>query len=185
MFLIAAFVAAGLLHSAWLRSARSRRLAIPLDFGRTFRGRRIFGANKTVRGFTVMVPGAALCFAGLATALTLLNGALPQSIWQLSTTAYALLGAWAGLGFMLAELPNSFLKRQLGIAPGDAPAGRAAMIVCFFIDRCDSIVGMLVAVTIAVPTSWATWGWVMLLGPAIHWSFSVLLYHLGVKARPA
>jgi hypothetical protein len=44
---------------------------------------------------------------------------------------------------------------------------------------------MLAAVTIAVPTPWTTWLWVVILGPAIHWSFSVLLYRLGVKARPA
>lgn len=185
LFLIVAFVIAGLLHSMWLRSERSRRLAIPLDGGRTFRGRRIFGANKTLRGFAVMVPAAALSFAGVAALLALPNDTVPSSLWQLSIAQYAALGAWAGLGFMLAELPNSFLKRQLGIGPGEAPRSRAAAIVCFVIDRLDSIVGMLAAVSLAVPTPSAMWGWVILLGPAIHWSFSVLLFRLGVKARPA
>jgi hypothetical protein len=185
LFLIVAFVIAGLLHSAWLRSSSSRRFAIPLDGGGTFRGRRIFGENKTVRGFAVMVPATALCFAALAFLLAQPTGVVPDALWQLSPTNYGILGAWAGLGFMLGELPNSFLKRQFDVAPGEAPKAPVAAVVCFLIDRLDSIVGMLAAVSLVVPTPWATWGWVILLGPAIHWSFSVLLYRLGVKARPA
>jgi hypothetical protein len=184
LFLIVAFVLAGLLHSAWLRSPVSRRLAIPLDGGARIRGRRIFGENKTVRGFVIMIPAAALVFMGLG----MLARAWPDmaaGLWQLTPLGFAALGAWAALGFMLGELPNSFVKRQLDIAPGDAARGRVAATIGFVVDRLDSIVGMLAAVTLAVPTSWTTWVWVLVLGPAIHWSFSVLLYRLGVKARPA
>ena len=184
IFLIVAFVLAGLLHSAWLRSPASRRLAIPIDGGAHFRGRRVFGENKTVRGFVVMVPAAALMFVALAGAARTLPD-LAASLWPLGLGGYAALGAWAALGFMLGELPNSFVKRQLDVAPGDAPRGRVAALVGFVVDRLDSIVGMLTAVTIAVPTPWTTWLWVLILGPTIHWSFSVLLYRLGVKARPA
>ena len=184
IFLIVAFVLAGLLHSAWLRSPASRRLAIPIDGGAHFRGRRVFGENKTVRGFVVMVPAAALMFVALAAAARTLPE-LAASRWPLSLGGYATLGAWAALGFMLGELPNSFVKRQLDVAPGQAARGRAAALVGFVVDRLDSIVGMLTAVTIAVPPPWMTWLWVLLLGPTIHWSFSVLLYRLGVKARPA
>ena len=41
----------------WFKSPRSARFALPLDGGRTFRGRRLFGSNKTWKGFVVMVPG--------------------------------------------------------------------------------------------------------------------------------
>jgi CDP-2,3-bis-(O-geranylgeranyl)-sn-glycerol synthase len=185
IFLIVAFVLAGLLHSAWLRSSVSRRLMIPLDAGATVRGRRVFGDNKTVRGFVVMVPAAAISFAALAGAMARLSPALAAAVWPLSASGFAALGAWAGLGFMLGELPNSFVKRQLDIAPGDTPRGRGATVAGFVVDRLDSIVGMLAAVSLAAPTPWMTWLYVLLLGPAIHWSFSVLLYRIGVKARPA
>jgi hypothetical protein len=184
IFLIVAFVLAGLLHSAWLRSPVSRRLAIPIDGGAHVRGRRVFGENKTVRGFVVMVPATALMFVVLAAAARTLPD-LAASLWPLSLGGYAALGAWAALGFMLGELPNSFVKRQLDVAPGQAAHGRVAALVGFVVDRLDSIVGMLTAVTLAVPTPWTTWLWVLILGPTIHWSFSVLLYRLGVKARPA
>lgn len=61
-FLVAAFLPAGLLHAAWLRAAASRRLAVPLDGGLTFRGRRLLGDNKTVRGLAVFVPAAGASF---------------------------------------------------------------------------------------------------------------------------
>jgi len=184
LFLIVAFVLAGLAHSAWLRSPVSRRLSIPLDGGARFRGRRIFGDNKTIRGFVVMIPAAAAAFGVLALAAGV-SPTIRSGLWDLTPAGYTVLGAWAALGFMLGELPNSFVKRQLDIGPGEAAGGRTAAIIGFVVDRLDSIVGMLAAVSVAVPTSRSTWLWVFVLGPAIHWSFSVLLYRLGVKARPA
>jgi CDP-2,3-bis-(O-geranylgeranyl)-sn-glycerol synthase len=178
LFLIAAMSVAGLLHSAWLRSPLSRPLTIPIDGGGTFRGRRIFGDNKTIRGFVAIVPGAALSFAALSLVFA-------PAQWSLTLTEYAILGAVAGLGFMLGELPNSFVKRQLGVMPGETPRSSTAIILTSIMDRLDSILGMLIAVSLTVPTSWATWGWMLLLGPAVHLSFSVLLFKLGVKRRAA
>jgi hypothetical protein len=185
LFLVVTFVVAGIAHSLWLRTATSRRLLVPLDGGLSVRGRRVFGENKTVRGFAVMVPAASAAFAG---AFALSQRFFPQfaeSLWPLSIVGYAALGAWAGLGFMLGELPNSFAKRQLDIAPGMAPRGTVGTIVTFIVDRTDSIIGMLAFVSIATPTPWMTWAYALMIGPGIHLAFSALLYRLGVKARPA
>lgn len=185
LFLIVAFVLAGLLHSLWLHSRISQALAIPLDGGRTFRGLPILGENKTLRGFVVMIPAAALAFAAVAAVVSLPGGVPPATLWQLTPVGYAALGAWAGFGFMAGELPNSFFKRRLGILPGKAPASGLIAAICFTIDRTDSIVGMLAAVTLAERTPWMTWVWVLALGPSIHWVFSWWLFRLGVKGRPA
>jgi CDP-2,3-bis-(O-geranylgeranyl)-sn-glycerol synthase len=185
LFLILALVLAGLLHSLWLHSRVSQALAIPLDGGRMFRGRPILGENKTLRGFVVMIPAAALAFAAVAGAVSLPQGVLPATLWQLSPAGYAALGTWAGFGFMAGELPNSFVKRRLGILPGQTPASGLARAICFTIDRTDSIVGMLAAVTVAVHTPWMTWLWVLVLGPSIHLLFSWWLFRLGVKRRLA
>ena len=99
------------------------------------------------------------------------------------TAQYALLGLACGLAFMLAELPNSFVKRQLGIGPG-LPASRPLLRAVFFVvDRCDSVLGVLIAASLLVPLPAATWYWVLLLGPCVHAVFSVMLHRLGVKAR--
>lgn len=182
LFLVVTFVIAGIAHSMWLRTAASRRLLIPLDGGLRFRGRRVFGENKTVRGFAVMVPATALAFPLVRNFLPLFAA---ENLWPLSTAGYAALGAWAGLGFMLGELPNSFVKRQLDVAPGMAPRGTLGTVATFVVDRVDSILGMLAFVSIAVPTPWMTWAYALIIGPGIHLAFSALLYRLGVKARPA
>jgi len=185
MFIIVALTLAGLAHSAWLGSRWSKALSIPLDGGARFRGRRLFGDNKTVRGFVVMIPAASISFALLFACVSLFSPGLTGNLWQMSTRDYAILGAWAGLGFMAGELPNSFVKRQLDIEPGQAPHNRLAALGSFVVDRIDSIVGMLIAVTLAAPTPWLTWLFVLLIGPGIHLAFSVLLYRLGVKERAA
>jgi CDP-diglyceride synthetase len=185
LFIVVAFVLAGLAHSAWLGSRWSRALLIPLDGGLRVRGRRVFGDNKTVRGFVVMIPAAAFAFWALSAVLSAAAPSVASSLWAISSREYAVLGAWAGLGFMLGELPNSFIKRQLDVAPGQAPRGRTAALFSFVVDRLDSIIGMLLAITLVVPTPWLTWLFVILIGPAIHLAFSVLLYRLGVKERAA
>jgi CDP-2,3-bis-(O-geranylgeranyl)-sn-glycerol synthase len=184
LFLLATFVLAGCAQVSWLASRWSRRFAIPLDGGATFRGRRLFGANKTWRGLVVMVPATAGSFALVA---QIAGHGRPEAIglWPLPTWKYALLGAWVGLGFMLGELPNSFIKRQLDIAPGASAHGISRGIWQFIGDRADSGIGMLCALTLAVPTPWQTWALVLLAGSAIHWSFSLVLFVLRVKPRPA
>jgi CDP-archaeol synthase len=185
LFLTVAFIVAGLAHSAWLRMPASRRLLLPLDGGAHFRGKRVFGENKTVRGFVVMVPAATVSFAALRAIVSRVSPSVAAELWRLDARGYAVLGAIAGLGFMLGELPNSFVKRQLDVAPGMAPPSRVGVAMTFVVDRVDSIVGMLIAISLTVPTSWATWAYVLLIGPGIHLAFSVLLYRIGVKARPA
>ena len=185
LFLILAFMLAGLLHSLWLKNRFSQTLAIPLDGGRMFRGRPILGENKTLRGFVVMIPAAALAFTAISVLISLPHGVPPATLWQLTPAGYAALGAWAGFGFMAGELPNSFVKRQLGILPGQAPASDRTRVICFIVDHVDSIVGMLTAVTVAVHTPWTTWLWVLILGPSIHLLFSWWLFRMGVKRRPA
>jgi hypothetical protein len=181
-FLLAAFVLAGMAQTAWFAMPLSRRFSRPLDGGALFRGRRVFGEHKTWRGFVVMIPAAAASFAALAAAIGDPAGA---GLWPLTPIGYAGLGACAGFGFMAGELPNSLLKRQLGIAPGAAPHMGVAAAAQFALDRIDSGIGMLLVVSLVAGLPARTWLLVLVVGPSIHWAFSVLMFHLGLKARPA
>ena len=180
LFLLAAFTLAGVAQTAWFASSASRRFALPLDGGLMLRGQRLFGEHKTVRGFVVMLPASAAAFA-------LLGGIIPRAagLWDMSAGVYAFAGFVAGLGFMAGELPNSFIKRQLGVAPGAATHGGVACWVQFMADRLDSGIGMLLALTALLPVPWQTWAVVLAAGPSIHWSFSLVMFRLGLKARAA
>jgi hypothetical protein len=181
-FLLLAFVVAGTAQTAWFAAPASRRFTQPLDAGLTLRGRRLFGENKTRRGFIGMVPASAAAFALLA---VLAGDPAALGLWPLSTSGYALAGAIAGFGFMAGELPNSFVKRQLDIAPGGAPRRPLASACQFAVDRLDSGIGMLVALNAFVAVPRGSVAVVLIAGPFIHWTFSVLMFHLGLKPRPA
>lgn len=185
LVILLAMSAAGVAHGVWMRSAVSRRFAAPIDGRRTFRGRRIFGDHKTVRGFMAIVPAAGVAFALLGVARDAGVAWLQPGLWGLTPGALFGLGAWAGLCFMAGELPNSFYKRQRGIAPGEVPAIGAERVLCLVVDRLDSTLAVLVGMSLVVGLHWQTWCAVLLLGPFVHLAFSALLHVLGVKARYA
>ena len=85
---------------------------------------------------------------------------------------------------MAGELPNSFIKRQLDVAPGQPAGGRCLRPLFFLVDRLDSTLGMLLALAIVVPVPWRTWMYVVASGPLVHLTFSVALFQLGIKRRP-
>ena len=180
LFLVAAFLLAGSAQALWLASEASRRWAWPLDGGRTFRGRRLLGDNKTARGFVVMVPVTGVAFMVLALAGSGISG-----LWPLTPAQYLALGLLAGAGCMLGELPNSFIKRQLRIPPGSPAAGPVARRIFFVVDRLDSTLGALGALMLSIPVPPATVVYVLLVGVALHGALSVVTFRLGGKARPA
>lgn len=183
LLIIAAFSAAGVLHVLWLRWPLSSALAVPIDAGWRWRGRRVLGEHKTLRGFAAIVPATGLLFAALGATRDWLPPWLAAGLWQMETAELLLLGVWAAFWFMAGELPNSFLKRQWGLAPGDVPAAGAKRAICLLLDRVDSILAMLLALALVVPVPALTWLLVLVFGPGIHFLFSVLLWLTQVKKR--
>lgn len=181
--ILAAMGAAGISHSLWLRSSLAQSWITPLDLGASLRGKRIFGDNKKVRGLLVMPLAAALAFFVLGTARAELPAWIAGGLWPVSNAHLAWVGLVAGAAFMLAELPNSFAKRRLQIAPGRSADRGALRVVFLCVDRFDSSIGSLAAISICVPLSWMTWTWALLLGALLHAGFSAVLYFAGVKAR--
>ena len=201
LLVILPVVLAGIVHSAVIRGNWLPSLAQPLDFGAQLGGRPLLGANKTFRGPLVMLAGSALAAWALSLALNAagmaecaLHPALPcaplaAARWlphgfefMLAPERAAMLGALMGLGYALGELPNSFIKRWLGIAPGGNPGGVAGFL-CYLADQVDSVLG----VTVLLGCFYAPPAEVLLallaLGSLIHIVFDYCLYLTGVKHR--
>jgi CDP-2,3-bis-(O-geranylgeranyl)-sn-glycerol synthase len=133
-----------LAHGLCIRFGLARGLAVPIDRGATLRGRRLFGDNKTWRGIVCVALGTALGFVLIRPA------AVAPGVR--SRLGLAVLGLAVGAAAMLAELPNSLLKRQLGIAPG-RQGGGVAGIVFHVLDQVDVVCGAwLVLWAVAPPT---------------------------------
>jgi CDP-diglyceride synthetase len=152
-------VIAGVLHMLVVKRQLLSWLALPLDGGLTLGGIQLLGPNKTWRGVLVMVAASAAVGAlqgALGGAWAERAGWASVDALQLGggsfTRGYAWLNAVFGLGYVLGELPNSFAKRRLGIAPGLHGRGLAGRLF-LLLDHCDSVLAALVlaAVTCGVP----------------------------------
>jgi CDP-archaeol synthase len=126
LYLFAPLVLSSALSGIVLRFDLLPALRKPIDAGKTVFGRRLFGDNKTWRGVATALAG---CIASVAAQKYMIG---PHAGW-LAVARYdelnpLLFGAAFGMGAMGGELPNSFVKRQLGVRPGEATSGILAVL---------------------------------------------------------
>jgi hypothetical protein len=180
-------ILAGILNMAWVKTPMMCSWAKPIDGGRTMRdGRRIFGDHKTWKGFAGMVGLGAIC--GLAWgALTSSTGLAPYNLFQ---TAHAptpewnaATGALLGLAYGLFELPNSFLKRRVGITPGKTHGG-AWTILFVVLDQIDSVIGCALVFAATTSISLAMVVGIIVVGGVTHVVLNLLLYAAKLRDNP-
>ena len=107
-------IVSGLVHLAVLKLDLMPALRrMPIDGGATFRGRRLFGDNKTWRGAVVTITTMTVTAWALAK-IHACCFALPTLVPFAETHPVAW-GLLLGTGYILGELPNSFVKRQIGL----------------------------------------------------------------------
>ncbi len=136
---------------------------LPMDFGRNFfDGRRIFGTNKTFRGF----------FFGWG--IGFLVGIAEVAIFGLAKYGI-MLSILTPLGALCGDLAGAFLKRRLNIAPGG---------LLPIVDQINFVVG---AVLFSLPLGIITWelaATVMIITPPIHLFTNFLAFKLKLKSNP-
>ena len=115
-------------------------LAYPIDGGKTFRGKPIFGPNKTIRGIVCVGVGTAILFVLQSDLLHFVPAFRSIELFDYGRENGWLLGFALGTSAMLSELPNSFVKRQLNVAPGE-PASGAVQSLFYFVDQLDLLLG--------------------------------------------
>jgi hypothetical protein len=163
-------------HAPVLKWDLFRGLTKPVDGGRTLRGRRLFGDNKTWRGALFMTAGPAVAAV-----------ALHRSAWyrrrlpaEIRDADPALIGALLGLGVFAGELPNSFLKRQLDIAPGGQRRDAVGVAISL-VDQADFVVTSLALLR-------PVWRWSaraaaesLAVATAVHLPLNVVGYAIGAR----
>ena len=93
---------------------------------------KIFGQNKTIRGFIVLP-----VFGGFwAFVFSFALGPFVDSY-----AVDASIGVGLGVVYLLSELPNSFIKRRLGIANGQRSEKHKWLQM--LADKMDSLIGMI------------------------------------------
>jgi hypothetical protein len=160
---------AAALHAPVLRFDWLKALKRPIDGGRRWRGRRLLGDNKTWRGAVVMTTGPLLATVVLHR-LAWYRRRLPVEANPV------LVGTILGVSTVAGELPNSFLKRRLGIAPGTQ---RNAALTLF--DQADFVLTASLLLRPVYRMSARETGEVFAIVAAVHVPINILGRVLGVR----
>lgn len=170
---------AAALHGPVLAFDLFPSLKRPLDFGATVRGRRVFGDNKTWRGALFMTTGV-VAAAALLSLWPWYWHKLPDGIRDAGPWVYGLL---LGLGVVLGELPNSFLKRQLDIEPGSQRRGAAGTALSIF-DQADFVpaVWLLLLPIWTMSVGQAAIAFVVVA--AVHMLINLIGFAVGARTAP-
>ena len=161
---------APLLHAPVLRFDLMPALCRPLDGGTG-----LFGANKTWRGALVMTTGV----VAAALLLSLWDGWWSELPGDVRDAGPLGLGLLLGAGTVLGELPNSFVKRRLGIEPG----GRGGLLLAIW-DQADfvPVIVLLLLPVWAMPLGSALLAFAVVT--AIHLVLNVVGYAIGARTSP-
>jgi CDP-diglyceride synthetase len=179
LFNLLPIVPGGILNMAFVKTGVLQSLYKPLDGGLVLRdGKRLFGANKTWKGLIGMIVFTAIC--------TVILNIFPDQSAAFrsgrSLTEIGLYGASLGFAYVIAELPNSFIKRRLDIAPGKNATGIKGILFTV-IDQADSIIGGAIVISLYSPmTSYRFWQ-LVLAASVIHYAINVLMYFVRLKRQ--
>lgn len=162
-------------------------LNIPIDDHKTLSdGRRIYGDNKTWKGFHGYVVFHIL-FNVLWGEILRVTNMEAYSFFYVrheNTFFYNLIVGWfLGLAYAMFELPNSLLKRRLDISPGKPPKG-ALKWLFVFLDQADSVFGIALVVWMFYDLGIKRYVLYVVLGAATHLFFNVVLYFMHLRKNP-
>jgi hypothetical protein len=127
-----------------------------------------FGKNKTWRGFIFLIGmNAILVF---------------MATWLFGIPLHnsALLGATLGFTYLLFELPNSYMKRKLGVGPGEKHHHYRYLFS--WIDKSDSAFGLSLVYWLFNYVDWKMAMTLFLVCSATHVIFSLILVRLKIKS---
>lgn len=169
LFLMIPLLFSGSLHMLIVSKRWIHSTAVPISH-------TYFGRNKTWRGVIAMllltIPGVLLAVS----VEPLLGDWLSVTMNEQNVIV---LGLALGLGYVLAELPNSYVKRRLNIAPGERAKRNA--FVFSLVDQADSAVGCALVYWLLLSPPIGVLIWAILLGPIIHMLTNVTLYSIGLR----
>lgn len=180
-WMVTPVLVAGLGQVLVLKTGLLPGLATPIDRGIHWRGKPLFGPRKTWRGVIIMTTFSALVARAQAEAARRSERLRAFSPFDYERINPWLLGFALGLGYCIAELPNSFVKRRLDIPPAGT-TDRLAWLQ-YLVDQSDSVAGCLVALRFFYKPSWTETGLAFATGLALHVGVDQLMHALGVKHR--
>ena len=155
----------------------------PIDCGKTLNGKRIFGDNKTYIGFISMMFFCTVFQILFGVFCNVLNLNQHNDLYNIRENTFTLnliFGLLTGFVYMISELPNSFIKRQLDIKPGKTASGIKGVLF-FLIDQIDSLIGVMFLLFLFSDFSIIRYFLYLLLGAITHIIINLILYTVKIR----
>jgi CDP-2,3-bis-(O-geranylgeranyl)-sn-glycerol synthase len=144
---------------------------LPIDGGHTLGGKRVFGDSKTWRGVAVAVIGSVAMV--LVQKYVFIDVAANVVVIDYARVNPIIFGGTMGLLAMIGELPNSFVKRRLGIEPGAVARAPALRAIFWTWDQIDLLTlswpALLVWLRPTLPLILASLALALALHPLVAW----------------
>ena len=178
-------ILAGILNMAFTKTPYFKKNNPNIDGGRLFRdGRRLFGDNKTRKGFagmTVICGSTQALWGAICRLSPMLEGKnrLYGSVENTLLINFGV-GLLFGSVYALFELPNSFIKRRLDISPGKTGRGFLGAVF-FIIDQIDSLLGVTLCLAVICGISFGEYWLYILVGGLTHMVLNLMLYAVKLK----
>lgn len=154
-------VLTNVLHMLVVKSDFFSKLAIPIY-------EKAFGKNKTWRG---------LLFVSFTNAFVL---SFVNLTFRLNIDHDFLLGGILGIVYILSELPNSLIKRKLGVQPGMKSENHRILFI--LMDKTDSAFGVTLIYFLLGYTDLKTAFLLFIINSLTHLVISLLLVVLKIKS---
>jgi CDP-2,3-bis-(O-geranylgeranyl)-sn-glycerol synthase len=179
LFALWFFLPAGVANAAPILAAKTplfSSLNARMDFGGTFRGKAVFGANKTWRGLASgIIAAVAVIYAQQLlfqdSDYSFLNVQHSQYLYE----SPVLLGILFGSGALLGDAIESFFKRQTNLQPGAS---------WFPFDQIDYIIGGCLASLMVITLPLSVYATILAVWSLLHLLFSYVGYLLHMKPHP-
>lgn len=144
-------------------------LSTPFDFNIFFNNKPLLGKSKTWRGL-LLVP----ILSGIGSLI------ISQFIYIPTILPVFIVGILLGLGYAIAELPNSFIKRRFDINAGEK-ANNKFRLLFTIIDQVDSVIGTVIVMLIIYPAGIELCISTLIIGVFLHLLVDLYLYRHGYK----
>ncbi|MDO9399336.1 MAG: CDP-archaeol synthase [bacterium] len=182
IFIILPLFLAGIFFIFLLKKGFFVYLAKPIDLGLTIGKKRLFGNNKTFRGI-IIIPIATFVFWMLIAIILKIMRINPDLfVFDYNFSGYIKILIFA-LAYPIGELPNSFIKRRLGIEPGCLAIKQNVRFFFNFYDLVDSLILCFFVLLFVYKINIAYALGAFFIGTLIHCFTDVLMRKIKLKEK--
>lgn len=174
-----------IINALFCKSSILNVLKVPIDRGKVLKdGRRLFGSNKTWKGFigTIVICSVLnIVWGGISSLNQTLENMNYMYVYYQNTWIYNMLtGFLFGAAYAVLELPNSYIKRRLNITSGNQGKGGIGTLFKIY-DQVDSLIGVMLVVAIFGRLSFKIYVLYVIVGGVTHVAVNFILFELKLR----